>query len=47
MDPKGKDKLTESASSQELNADGKPLVRKLKITRVFRGDNGGKTRHSG
>ncbi|XP_067949949.1 transcription initiation factor TFIID subunit 1-like [Watersipora subatra] len=43
MDPKGKDsKLNESASSQDLNSEGKAIVRKLKITRTFENENGDK-----
>ena len=42
LDSKNKDgKLNESASSQDLNAEGKNLVKKLKITRIFKNENGG------
>ena len=41
MDPKGKGKLNESASNTDLNSEGKPVVRKLKITRVFKNEIGG------
>ena len=41
LEPKGKDKLGQSASSADLNSDGKPMVRKLMITRTFRDETEG------